>query len=147
MKKRCVNKQKASQAPFDDYCAINLSESFIRSGVLVAQAPGGKCWSHSGPSHLLRAEGFAKWLNTTTPSGFGKTEKVAPKDFQSVLKGRTGIVFFKDYWQRSGESNASRSGDHIDFWNKSEITSTSMWWRGVIEFFGVVSDLNSSKAI
>ncbi len=147
MKKRCVNKQKTSQSPFSDYCAISLSESFIRSGILVAQASGKKCWSHSGAKHLLLAEDFAKWLKTSPPSGFGKTEKISPQSFQSVLDGRTGVIFFKDYWQRGDESNANRSGDHIDLWNKNKITSSSMWWRNVIEFLGFVTDLNSAKTI
>jgi len=74
-------------------------------------------------------------------------EKIPPHKFQSVLKGRTGVIFFKDYWQRPGENNANRSGDHIDLWNKNAIAWGSMWWRSLFEFFYIVSDLNSSKAI
>ena len=147
MKKKCFNKQKTSQNPFGNYCAINLSECFIRSGILVGHAAGKQCWSHSGSKHLLLAQDFAKWLNISSPPGFGKTEKISPKDFQTLLNNRTGVIFFKDYWQRGGESNNNRSGDHIDLWNKGKITSSSMWWRSVIEFFNIVSDLNASKKI
>ena len=147
MKKLCVNKQKHSQSPFGNYCAINLSECFNRSGIFVNQAPGRKCWSHKGAHHLLLAEDFARWLNLARPAGFGKTENIAPRDFQSTLEGKRGVVFFKDYWRRGTEAEANRSGDHIDLWNKDEITSSSMMWRGVIEFLGLVSDLNASKKI
>nr|WP_201724094.1 type VI secretion system amidase effector protein Tae4 [Rhodopirellula sp. SM50] len=147
MKAKCVNKQNASSSPFGNYCAINLSECFIKSGIAMQSANGAKCWSHKGPKHLLRAEDFAKWLKRSAPPGFGKTEKIAPADFQSVLDGRTGVIFFKDYWTRGNESDANRSGDHIDLWNEDAITSSSMFWRAVSEFFGAVSDLNKSKEI
>jgi len=74
-------------------------------------------------------------------------EKIPPHKFQSVLKGRTGVIFFKDYRQRPGENNANRSGDHIDLWNKNAITSNPMWRRSVLEFFNLAFDLNSSKVI
>lgn len=88
-----------------------------------------------------------KWLKNSPPPGFGKAEKISPGNFQSALKGRTGVVFFQDFWRRGNESETHRSGDHIDLWNKSKITSSSMWWRSVIEYFDIVSDLNSSKAV
>lgn len=80
-------------------------------------------------------------------SWLGKVEKINPSTFQDDLDGRTGIIFFKDYWTRGNESFSNRSGDHIDLWNKNEITSSSMFVRGIIEFFGRVSDLNESKEI
>ena len=67
--------------------------------------------------------------------------------FQNSLSGRTGVVFFKDYWQRQGESVGGRSGDHIDLWNKSRITEGSMMYRAIIEFLGFVSDLNKSREV
>ena len=146
IKKRCVNKQESSQSPFGNYCAISLSDCFNKSGINIRAAKGKKCWSHDGPKHLLLAEDFAKWLKTSRPPGFGKAERIASGDFQSTLDGRTGVIFFKDYWRRR-ESETNPSGDHIDLWNEDEITSSSMWWRAVIEFFGAVSDLNASREI
>lgn len=96
---------------------------------------------------MLLAEHFARWLRTSPPAGFGKLEHIPPKNFQSVLDGRTGVIFFKDYWLRGNETDANRSGDHIDLWNEDEVTSSSMWWRAVIEFFGILSDLNASREI
>jgi len=147
MKTMCTNKQKTSNTPFDDYCAKMMSECFNRSGVNISRYKGAKCWSHSGKKHILLAEDLANGLRLHTPAGFGSLKKILPADFQSILDGKTGVVFFKDYWRRGKESVANRSGDHIDLWNKSRITSGSMLYRAVIELFGIVSDLNNCKEI
>lgn len=147
MKKLCTNKQKDSNKPFSDYCAIMLSECFIRSGVDLSVLPGKRCWSHGGRKHILLAEEFALALSKRPPLGVGRREKINPGAFQEILKKRTGVIFFKDYWQRGSESFERRSGDHIDLWNENEITSGSMLYRSVVEYFGFVSDLNKSKEI
>jgi NOL1/NOP2/fmu family ribosome biogenesis protein len=47
VKARCQNKQKDESKPFDDYCAILLSECFIRAGVGLGSIPSKQlCWSH-----------------------------------------------------------------------------------------------------
>lgn len=92
-------------------------------------------------------EEFARALKTRPPVGLSTMIKVQPDSFQSTLKGKTGVIFFKDYWRRGSESFANRSGEHIDLWNKDEITGSGMFMRSVYEFFGVVSDLNNSKEI
>lgn len=33
------------------------------------------------------------------------------------MNERTGIVFFKDYWQRNTDFGENRTGDHIDLWD------------------------------
>lgn len=147
IKARCTNKQKDSNKPFEDYCAIMLSECFIRSGVDLSLIKGNRCWSHQGKKHILLAEDIASGLNKYTPHGFGRMKKVYPDSFQSVLSDKTGVIFFKDFWQRGKESFENRSGDHIDLWNKGSITSSSMFIREVLEFFGRVSDLNKSREI
>lgn len=143
----CSNRQKDSNKPFDDYCAIMLSECLNRSSVFVSTFKGNKCWSHGGLKHILLAEDLANGLKTAPPKGFGKMEKIAPGDFQTVLKGRAGVIFFKDYWQRGNEKFENRSGDHIDLWNNDRITGGGMFYRSIIELLGFVSDLNKSKEI
>ena len=148
IKARCQNKQSSTSSfPFKDYCAIMLSDALIRSGVSTTSAKVKKCWSHQGGKHILLAEEMASWLNKSNIGGLNKVEKIRPSSFQKDLEGRTGIIFFKDYWQRGNESVANRSGDHIDLWNKNEITSAGMFVRSVYEFFGAVSDLNQSTEI
>jgi len=144
---KCQNKQKTSSSPFGNYCAINLSEALIKSGVSTAGSKATKCWGHSGLKHILLAEVMASWLNKLNFSWLGKLQKVDAKSFQDTLNGKTGIIFFKDYWQRGNESFPNRSGDHIDLWNADAITSGGMLSRSVYEFFGVVSDLNKSKEV
>lgn len=137
--------------PFDDYCAIKLSECLIRSGVPLHDFRGRKCWSHAGEKHTLLAQELANHLLISLPAGFGKMEKVPPADFQDKLKGRNGVVFFKDYWRRGSgsakESEGNRSGDHIDLWKGNQITSSGMIRRSIAEFFGLVSDLNQSREV
>ena len=147
IKKICTNKQKDSNKPFDNYCAILLSDCFIKSGIDTSALSATKCWSHSGKKHILKAEEMANSLVRASIPGFAKMRKVTPSKFQDELKGKTGVIFFKDYWQRGNESFESRSGDHIDLWNKNEISGQGMFMRSVYEFFGVVSDLNKSREI
>jgi hypothetical protein len=123
MKATCKNIQANSSTPFGNYCAINLSEVLIRNGVQTSKIKVKKCWGHQGMKHILLAEEMAGWLKNTHFGWLGKCEKINPKTFQEDLNGRTGIIFFKDYWTRGNESLANRSGDHIDLWNKDEITS------------------------
>lgn len=147
IKKICTNKQKSNNEPFDNYCAILLSECLNRSGISMNSFKGNKCWSHSGKKHALLANDLANWLATTPPSGIGKKEKITPGSFQDELDDRTGIIYFKDYWRRGSETFNNRSGDHIDLWNENEITGGSMLYRSIIEALGFVSDLNKSKEI
>lgn len=147
LKKTCFNKQLKSSAPFSDYCAIMLSESLIKSGITLNSFKGSKCWSHPGLKHALLAEQLAHWLEGNIIQGLGKTEKINPAFFQKELDGKTGIIFFKDYWQRGKETFENRSGDHIDLWNRNKITSSGMFLRSILEFMGRVSDLNKSKEI
>jgi len=51
-----------------------------------------------------------------------KPETVTGKDWEKKISDRTGIIFFKDYWTRKNETEANRSGDHIDLWNKNTLT-------------------------
>lgn len=143
----CTNKQKNSNNPFDNYCAILLSDCFIKSGIDTNTMSGAKCWSHAGKKHILRAADLADAIDKIPPPGFSKKQKILPATFQNTLKGKTGVIYFKDYWQRGKETFESRSGDHIDLWNNDEITGQGMLMREIYEFFGVVSDLNNSKEI
>jgi hypothetical protein len=147
IKAKCQNKQETGSKPFKNYCAIMLSDALIKSGVSTKGARVRKCWGHPGMEHILLAEEMANWLKYSGLSWLGMPQKIDPKSFQDDLDGKTGIIFFKDYWQRGKESYDRRSGDHIDLWNEDEITGGSMITRSIYEFFGVVSDLNNSKEV
>lgn len=147
LKKYCYNKQPTSSNPFSDYCAISLSECLIKSGIDISLLKAKRCWSHSDKKHILLAEEFANALVERSLPGLSIRQKIVPGNFQTTLKGKNGIIFFKDYWQRGNESFQNRSGDHIDLWNKNELTGGGMFTRSIYEFFGVVSDLNKSKEV
>ena len=77
-----------------------------------------KCWYHHDEHHYIRAEEFANWLRLHQVEQFGSAE-VKKNVTSADYSGRTGIVFFKDFWDRPGER--SPSGDHIDLWNGSKM--------------------------
>jgi len=86
-------------------------------------------------------------LVASPPSHFSRMIKVDPSNFRKTLSKKTGVIFFKDYWQRGKENFQHRSGDHIDLWNKDQITGGGMLMRSIYEFFGAVSDFNDCKEI
>jgi hypothetical protein len=96
---------------------------------------------------------LANALNKLPIPGIKSGLKVNPSDFRSVLNGKKGIIFFKDYWQRtiSGkkESFRNRTGDHIDLWNGFRLAHSrsivQMYLR--IGSFGLGSDHSQSKEI
>lgn len=99
----------------DNYCAINLSEALIESGIKVA---GGDCWgcpSGKSNTHYLRAADMAEWLNTKPFRGCPTPIKATGKNFKEQFRGKKGIIYLKDYWQRKHEEGTEkRTGDHID---------------------------------
>jgi hypothetical protein len=59
-------------------------------------------------------------------------EEINPSDYQRDLNHIQGIIFFKDFWQRTVNGNKetfrNRSGDHIDLWNGSRLTDWRTWF-------------------
>ncbi len=116
--------KKPCNPSFKNQCAIRMGDCFDRSG--VEKLTGAEvCWFHKTSTHYLRAEELAKALSTAHVPGISPVEKISGKDFHKKISGKTGIIFFKDYWQRNGETFKNRSGDHIDLWNGSRLTD---WW-------------------
>lgn len=133
-----------------------MGTALHRSG--VKNIPGvAQCWfkEHKGKGHYLRAEDLANGLRKTYIAGIQQVEEIDPKDFHKTIFGKTGIIFFKDYWQRGNESFRDRSGDHIDLWNVSRLTSLRSWFRihlrigdlGMHSVSDSISDYEDSKTI
>lgn len=99
----------------DNYCAINLSEALIKSGINVV---GGDCWgcpSGKNNTHYLRASEMAEWLKKKPFKGCPTPIKATGKTFREKFNNKKGIIYLKDYWQREGEEGTDkRTGDHID---------------------------------
>jgi hypothetical protein len=133
---------------FEDHCAINVSEALEKSGINLKLLGGTKCWNCSGSgNHLIRAQELADAISLNI-----KPVKLKGENFESYVKGRTGIIFFQDYWQRNNQ--IGRTGDHIDLWNKNELASVGFflsWLRLTFpetsENFLDMSDLRISKSV
>jgi hypothetical protein len=139
---------------FTNQCAIQMGTCLFRAG--VKSIPGVQtCWlkGHKGAGHYLLAEELANGLRRATIPGILPAKEISSPDFHTSILGRTGIIFFKDYWQRKingkVESFRNRSGDHIDLWNGSRMTDTLSWARirfGIV-IPGIWSDLEDSRSI
>ncbi len=138
----CVN-PRTGQPAYDNQCAIRLGMALERSGVSFTSFKGPRCqFGPHGNGMVLRASELARWLHTRP---FKECPIGVPgpgKDFATRLAGRTGIVFFEDYWLRDGEKYPS--GDHIDLWRIDRLTpSFETFLRFTLGFssFRVPNDL------
>lgn len=98
---------------WDNQCAIRMSLTLNAERSITIDRntyPEPKC-AHG---HARGAESLANWL---WRNHLGRaqifTDGAAAK---RTLNERTGIIFFKDCFTRSGETRAT--GDHIDLWNR-----------------------------
>jgi hypothetical protein len=103
----------------DDYCAVNVSEAILKSGIKMKSFTGSRCWGEcpnkeNYRKHAIRARELSSWLELRPIVGCPKAEEYTGKDFKSKIDGRTGIIYFEDYWI---DSNEQRTGDHIDLWD------------------------------
>lgn len=107
---------------FENQCAIRMGVALEKSGVNLKSFKGARCWHNHSPAHVLRAEELANWLKTGF-SPFKQMTSFDAKDGFAKCDGKTGIVFFKDYY---GPNN---QGDHIDLWNGSRLTRRTTWFE------------------
>lgn len=111
---------------YGNHCAINVSEALLISDIQIksvsrSQKCYGSCTKNN--SHVVAAQNLANWLNKIPFAGCPKAKKLTGKTFETYISGKTGIVFFKDYWQRKGEEGEKRTGDHIDLWDNNKLAS------------------------
>ena len=136
---------------FANQCAIRVGVALTRSGVSTTTLRGvTHCWQHpKREGHVLRASELASALMRAQIDGLGRAQTLGAKDFKTQLAGKTGIIFFRDYWQRSRDRDGAPTGDHIDLWNQSRLTDWSSWIRvqlGIV-MPGFWSDLEKAKSI
>lgn len=125
---------------------------FLNKGFSLESFKGVRCWNDTSANagkHIIRAEEMANWLTRSPIPGLGPTLRVDGQDYQSTLSGKTGIIFFKDYWRRGAESFENRSGDHIDLWDGSKTKGYLFGWtRDLWENWSDrISDRNDSRQI
>ncbi len=110
---------------FVNQCAIRMGVCLERSGVQTKHWPVRRCWFHKNGNgdggHILAAEELAKSLEMVPFSGLFTIEKFSGKKAFENLSGKSGIVFFRNYYGPGSQ------GDHIDLWDGFRLTD----WRTV----------------
>lgn len=88
------------------------------------------------------------------PGGLSAPVKLTGADWKTKAAGKKGIIYFANYWLRDGEKTPS--GDHIDLWNESRLTSSGLWGgtlsflrfsMGVDSLEGLYSDLGKATEV
>jgi len=113
-------KNGGGENAFDNQCAIRVGVALEAAGVSTKAFKGVRCWHDHKPGHILRAEELANWLKSSS-SPFKQMIQCDASEGFSKVKGKKGIIFFKDYY---GPNN---QGDHIDLWNGDRLTRYRTW--------------------
>jgi len=151
---------KTKNERYKDQCAIELSEALIKSGVDLKGFKGGTCENCSlDEKHALVAQELANYLLKKKIEGILKPVFLTGENFEAYVFGKTGIIYFQDYWHRTTDQSGKRTGDHIDLWNKNQLGSmnnylgrrANTWFRLTFPTFSEnhlsMSDLTKSKSV
>lgn len=150
---------KTNKDEFNNHCAINVSEALYKNDIKLKSFRGAKCW-HKCPSgkniHVIRAQELADWLKKRPFAGCPKPLILTGASYEDAIEGKTGIIFFKDYWQRNNELGTERrTGDHIDLWDGKGLNQMASQ-NGLENFMtntigaycdGIYSDKGKSKKV
>ena len=140
---------------FSNKCAINLSQALIKAGEELKNYQGAKCWNcDENETHAIRAKEMADWLINHPEVTGSEAIELNSENYLEFISGKTGIIYFENYWQRNSDSPNTRTGDHIDIWNKNELESVGyimtqfrLAFPGVSENYLDASDLGKSTRI
>lgn len=141
----CID-PKTGEAPkgFENQCAIRLGTALEKSGISFRSFRGNVCpVPKSHPSMAASAQQLANWLKKRPFEGCPAVENFTGSSVFSAIKDRPGIIFLANYWQRDREKGSQRrSGDHIDLWNGSRMSTMISWFRvhWAVSIDGVYSD-------
>lgn len=131
---------------FANQCAIRMGVALRDAGVTLGQIGNPRVsWFHPKERmFVLNAQELANGLASANITGLHPMVKVSdPKKFHKELFGKTGIVFFKDYWRRKGEKKPT--GDHIDVWNGYR--TSAKWLMEWFSWLGYTENYGFSKEI
>jgi hypothetical protein len=135
---------------FSNQCAIRVGVALAKQGISGKILGARCCWHHDKKEgHVLAAEELVSALVKVHHLGIGKPIELDAKGFKSKIAGKTGIIFFKDYWMRDKDKEGRPTGDHVDLWNGTRLTARSSWLRvnlGIV-ILGVWSDFEKSKCV
>lgn len=113
---------------YENQCAIKVSVAIHGVGIEMKSFRGAAETVNGLPAALLASQ-LAAWLKQQPFCGLPTSpENVTGAEWQNRIRGRTGIVYFADYWARNAKEEAGDkpTGDHIDLWNGSRLTATGM---------------------
>jgi hypothetical protein len=120
---------------YENQCAIKVSVAIHGAGVAMKSFRGANVTLNGRTAASLAVQ-LADWLKLQPFCGLPKEpEDITGKDWESKIKGRTGIIYFENYWRRPDDKKQP-TGDHIDLWNKSGLTSNP---ANVVRRFGLTS--------
>jgi hypothetical protein len=127
---------------FHNQCAIRMGVALRRAGVQPSQIGGcSTCVVHPREDmHTINANQLASTLAGARIEGMGPRERFAGADaanYYPKIFGRTGIIYFQDYWKRTSDSDRA-TGDHIDVWNGYR--SSAKWLMEWFSWVGYYSN-------
>jgi len=128
---------------YEYQCAVNLSAALIRSGVNMNSYRGQLSWQKGNPKYAIRAQELADWLASPVNPLFSKVEKYSGTEAFDKIRGRSGVVFFQNYWGRSHQ------GDHIDLWNGYRLTNLRSFVQIYLRIgmIGLDADYKESQSV
>lgn len=107
---------------YENQCAIKVSVALHKVGIEMKSFAGAAV-DVDGRKAAVRAEQLANWLKKQPfPALPAAPAMVAGTDWQDKIDGKTGIIYFANYWKREGETDKP-TGDHIDLWNRRRLTN------------------------
>ena len=128
---------------YPNQCAVNMYATLQKSGVNVKSFYGQLSWQKDKPKYAIRAQELADWLASPANPVQARVVKYSGEEVFDKIKGRTGIIFFQNYW------GVGNQGDHIDLWNGYRLTH----FRSIAQiylrfgFFALGSDYKASESV
>lgn len=106
---------------YENQCAIKVSAAIHGAGIEMKSFKGASVTLNNLKTAVVATQ-LAEWLKLQPFCGLPKEpENITGKEWESKVKGRSGIIYFENYWHRKGETKTA-TGDHIDLWNGSKLT-------------------------
>lgn len=110
---------------YENQCAIKVSAAIHGAGIEMKSFKGAGVTLNNRKAAIVATQ-LAGWLKLQPFCGLPKEpEDITGKEWESKIKGRSGIIYFENYWYRTGETKTA-TGDHIDLWNGSKLTPSAV---------------------
>ena len=111
---------RKGELKYPDQCSLKVSAALHAAGVDM-RGYAGAYTMLGGKKGALRAAELAAWLSKQAfCMGAAPELRATGADWQQKVAGKTGIIYFANYWRRAGET--APTGDHIDLWNRDSLS-------------------------